>query len=121
MRTEKSRDICINFDEVIKLIGSDNNHLKEFCEAGIISFTDFKKEYKQHLLNQDLKSLHKSGHRIKPVAQLLGLQTIINYYEKDKQILTDDKSDEKLKKSVQKMENRCDKIIDAFKNKKESL
>lgn len=111
----------INFEYVTELLGGEDAHLKEFCEAGIGSFTKFRDEYRAYLLNRDLESLRKTGHRIRPVAQMLSVEEINEEYERSKQLLANGASDKKLQNSVHTVEAICNEIIAEFREKIKNL
>ncbi len=111
----------VDFDDVTALLGGDDKHLKDFCEAGILSFTKFKDEYRQYLLNRKLENLRKTGHRMKPVAQILSINEILDEYENAKGLIQNEESVAKLKESVRITEAICNQIIKEFKEKIKSL
>lgn len=119
--TKDSHKIYINFDEVKELLGGEKDHLKRFCEAGILSFIRFKDEYSNYLINRELDNLQETGHRIKPVGQLLSVEEINNEYERAKQLLINEKDDLALKKSVEKIEKISNEIISQFEDKIKTL
>ncbi|HLR76594.1 MAG TPA: hypothetical protein VK106_02970 [Balneolaceae bacterium] len=106
----------VNLSNIVELYDHDEELLNEFYETAIESFSKFKKEFRDHLLQRDLNNLRRVGHRIKPVAQTLGVEVVNVEYKKAKKYLKQEVSDEMLKKSVHNMESICDKIINEFKN-----
>ena len=81
-----------------------------FCEAAVSSFTEYGVHYKLYLLDRDEQNLRKAGHKIKPVAQMLGLNNLLEEYENAKILLQTDSSDEFLKDSVNRVESTLELV-----------
>lgn len=94
--------------EVIKnLLYGDEDYLDEFVQVSIVSFTEFKDNFNKHLSNRDLASLRATGHKVKPVAQMMNLDELLELYEKSKLVIQEDMSDEELEKVQKKMDAYC--------------
>lgn len=93
------------------MLYGEEKFIKEFSEAAITSFSEFREHYYKFLLNRDETNFRKAGHKIKPVAQMLGLDLIVEEYEYAKTLIWDDKPDEDLKKSADKMQDICSTVI----------
>lgn len=106
-----------NFKEIDEMLDGDPEAMKEFYEAAIISFSDFCNDYKTCMNNRDFEELRKVGHRIRPAAQMLGLDLVNKKYEDAKQLLQNDASDEELKTAVDEVDTLCSKIVENFKDK----
>lgn len=107
----------VDFSSVHEMLYGEEKFIGEFSEAAIQSFSEFQKSYKEHLLARDETNFRKAGHKIKPVAQMLGLDQILKEYEYAKTLLWDDKSDEALRDSVQKIDEICAKVLQELKAK----
>lgn len=102
----------INPDKIRELLFGDATYVTEFCEAGIISFEEFINNFEKHLLDRNMEDLRKAGHKIKPGAQMMGADEVVEEYEKAK-ILLDDEADQKeLQEAVDKMKDICFTIKD---------
>lgn len=101
----------IDFSVVEEMLYGKEKFINEFSKAAISSFTDFKDQYKEFLLVRDETNFRKAGHKIKPVTQMLGLDLIIEEYEHAKTLIWDEKPDEELQKSADKVEDICDRVI----------
>jgi len=102
----------ISEKEISELLFNESEHVIEFCEAGVISFTEFRDNFSRHLLSRNLEELRKAGHKIKPGAQLMGADIVIDNYEEVRDKLdAGEASDEYVRKSVNQMNELCSAII----------
>lgn len=108
MDNEKS---LVDLSTLKEMLYGEETYIKEFTDAAVISFSEFKEHYSTYLLQRDEVSFRKAGHKIKPVAQMLGLDLIIEEYENAKTLLWDEKSDDDLVTSSKMMEGICDRVI----------
>lgn len=76
----------IDFTSLNEMLYGDEKYIKEFAEAAIISFTEFKTNYSLFLQKRDEENFRRAGHKIKPVAQMLGLNSIVDEYENAKKL-----------------------------------
>ena len=106
-----SKKPLIDFSEISKMLYGDEKFIKEFSEAAVISFSEFQENYIQFLLQRDEENFRKAGHKIKPVAQMLNLDQILKEYEHGKTLLWEEKMDEELKASAQRIETICNEVI----------
>tara|TARA_R100001143_G_C3358405_1_gene134005 strand:- start:1210 stop:1560 length:351 start_codon:yes stop_codon:yes gene_type:complete len=103
--------------EVIKnLLYGDDDYLDEFVQVSIISFTEFKENFDKHLSNRDLASLRTTGHKVKPVAQMMNLHGLLELYEKSKLVIQDNLSDEELNTVLEKMDAYCEILLKELEN-----
>ncbi len=93
------------------MLYGDEQYIKEFAEAAITSFQEFKRDFTHYLLERDEESLRKAGHKIKPVAQMLGIQEILDEYEHSKTLLWENKPDADLTKSSEKMNSLLSRVL----------
>jgi len=109
MTTEKEP---IDFQIIREMLYHDEAYVKEFCDASVTSFSEFKENFRNNLMDEDLETLRRTGHKIKPVAKMLKLDPLLSIYEKSK-LLLDDGADPVTKKQyVQEMDDYCQKILD---------
>lgn len=101
----------IDFSSLNDMLYGDDAYIKEFAEAAVISFSEFQSNYSKYLSARDETNLRRAGHKIKPVAQMLGLQLLIDEYEVGKSVLWEEKSDEELNQSIKKVDEICSKIL----------
>ena len=97
------------------MLYGDEKYIKEFAEAAIGSFTEFKQDYSRHLLSRDETSFRKAGHKIKPVAQMLEINGLVEEYEYAKTLLWENKSDDELHASSVKMTGILDQVLNELK------
>lgn len=103
--------------EVIKsLLYGDEDYLDEFVEVSIISFSEFKENFDKHLSNRDLVSLRTTGHKVKPVAQMMNLNELLELYEKSKLVIQDNMSDDELNDVLKKMDVYCKLLLKELGN-----
>lgn len=93
------------------MLYGEDKFIKEFSIAAASSFSEFKEGYKTHLLARDETNFRRAGHKIKPVAQMLGLNQIVDEYQHAKTLLWDEKPDEELLQSVEKIQKICSEVI----------
>lgn len=101
----------IDFSAVHEMLYGEEKFIMEFSEAAIQSFSEFQKSYKEYLLARDETNFRKAGHKIKPVAQMLGLDQILEEYEQAKTLIWDEKPDKDLNTSVKKIDEICTKVL----------
>lgn len=98
-----------------EMLYDDDNYVKEFAQASIQSFSEFKVSFKHSLLGRDLDELRRAGHKIKPVAMMLKLDPVIEMYETSKTYLAENKSTEELANLADSMDSYCDQLLIEFK------
>lgn len=102
----------IDIQLIRDMLYNDESYVDEFCEASLISFQEFKDNFRQNLMEEDLENLRRTGHKIKPVAKMLKLDPILEIYEKSKEMLING-ADQKLKEQYARyMDTYCQKILD---------
>ena len=104
-------DKLVDFSSLIEMLYGEKKYIKEFAEAAVISFNEFQKNYCSFLADRDEINFRKAGHKIKPVAQMLGLQLIIDEYEFAKTLIWDKKPDADLNTSIEKMNGICNQVL----------
>ena len=102
----------IDVDLIAKLVYNEEKYIKEFAGASLESFSEFKEDYSRYLLDRDETKFRKAGHKIKPIAQMLEIDAIIDEYEYAKTLLWEEKEQSKLEKSASKITNICNTIIE---------
>lgn len=100
------------------MLYGEEKYVREFADAAIISFKEFSENYQNFLIDRDEINFRKAGHKIKPVAQMLGLDQILDEYEHAKTLLWDKKPDAELKASADKINKICTAVIKELNEKK---
>ena len=100
----------ISPQKITEMLFDDPAYVAEFCEAGIVSFNEFIESFQSTVMDRNMEELRKAGHKIKPGAQMMGADEVIEEYEHAKTLLEEDASAEELSKSVEKMQNICSTI-----------
>lgn len=100
----------IDPEKITDILFNDGEFVVEFCEAGATSFAEFIENYCTHLLDRNMEDLRKAGHKIKPGAQMMGANEVVEEYEKAKSLLRAEADREKLEQSVKKMKEICSTI-----------
>ena len=106
----------VDFSSLNEMLYGDDSYIKEFAEAAITSFTEFNTNYSQHLLSRDEENFRKAGHKIKPVAQMLGLQQVVDEYEHGKTLIWEERPNAELETSVKKIESICSQVLIELQN-----
>jgi hypothetical protein len=112
--TKNQKQALINIDKIYEMLFNEQKYVVEFAEASIQSFNEFSQHYTSFLLNRDMESLRKAGHKIKPVAQMLDLEIILEEYEKAKVMLIEEKPQKELETSVELIRDICDSAVAEF-------
>lgn len=108
--------LYIDIEKIRKLLYDDPDFIKEFTEAATESFEEFIDRYETHLLNREEKEFRKAGHKIKPVALMIGVDEVVNEYEQAKRLLLNGEEDEKLRDSVNRTKKITDQVIQELHN-----
>lgn len=100
----------IDPDKIAGILFDDPKYVADFCKAGITSLDEFIEGFRTHLMDRNMEDLRKAGHKIKPGAQMMGADEVIEEYEIAKDLLKNDADAEKLARLVDKMQEMCNKI-----------
>jgi len=101
----------IDFSALNEMLYGDDKYIKEFAEAAVISFSEFNTNYAKYLAARDEENFRRAGHKIKPVAQMLGLEQLIDEYENGKTLIWEEKPENELLKSIKKIEGISSQIL----------
>ena len=101
----------VDFSTLKEMLYGETKYMQEFADAAVTSFNEFQENYSKFLLIRDEVNFRKAGHKIKPVAQMLGLELILEEYEHAKTLIWDEKPDPYLKSSVDKMDGICKRVL----------
>lgn len=101
----------IDFQIIRDMLYNDDAYVKEFCDASVISFSEFKSNFRKNLMEEDLEGLRRTGHKIKPVAKMLKLDPLLSIYEKSKLLLMEDGEPELIEKYAKEMDDYCEEIL----------
>ncbi len=104
----------VDFDLIREMLYDEDAYVKEFSEASIQSFTEFRDQFKINLDENNLDGLRKAGHKIKPIAQMLHLNKLLELYEEGKSVLIENKSDSKKSKLIAQVDDYCAKLVLEF-------
>ena len=94
------------------LLYGDEDYLDEFVKVSIISFTEFKEKFEANLTDRDLKALRTTGHKVKPVAQMMNLYGLLELYEMAKSSINENKADNELKELQKNMNMYCTFLLE---------
>lgn len=106
----------VNFTALNEMLYGDDRYIKEFAEAAILSFSEFNTHYAQYLAKRDEENFRKAGHKIKPVAQMLGLDQIVDEYERGKNLIWEDQPDKELTNSINTIDTICSQVLLELEN-----
>lgn len=95
--------LYIDIDKIRKLLYDDAGFIKEFTDAASDSFRQFAERYEQYLLERNETEFRKAGHKIKPVALMIGVEEVVEEYEHAKELLHSQESEKKLQESADKI------------------
>lgn len=100
----------LKVSKIKEMLFNESQYIAEFCEAGIISLSEFNTNFGRHLPNRDMDKLRAAGHKIKPGAQMMGADIVVEEYEKAKQLLLNDADDQELQAAADTMDKICSAI-----------
>lgn len=112
-----NRKNLVDFSSLSDILYGEEKYIQEFAEAAVISFVEFSENYQKFLVARDETNFRKAGHKIKPVAQMLGLNQILEEYEHAKSLLWDEAPDAELQTSADKIQRICTDVISELKEK----
>ncbi len=98
------------------MLYGEASYIKEFAEAALTSFKEFQDNYSLFLKDRDEVNFRKAGHKIKPVAQMLGLGLIIEEYEHGKVLIWEERSDSEINDSCKKMDDICTRVLEELRD-----
>jgi HPt (histidine-containing phosphotransfer) domain-containing protein len=101
----------IDFQIIRDMLYDDDAYVKEFCDASVISFSEFKSNFRKNVMDNDLETLRRTGHKIKPVAKMLKLDPLLEIYEKSKLLLMEGGDPELQEKYAHEMDEYCEEIL----------
>ena len=93
------------------MLYNDDAYVKEFCDASVISFSEFKSNFRRNLMEEDLETLRRTGHKIKPVAKMLKLDPLLEIYEKSKLMLMEGGEPGQKEQYAKEMDEYCEEIL----------
>lgn len=97
----------IDPDKISNMLFDDPEYVVEFCEAGVSSFKEFSENFQTHLKDRNMEDLRKAGHKIKPGAQMMGADVVVEKYEDAKELLRNQADDHELSEAADKMNKIC--------------
>ncbi len=109
---QSQNTLYIDIDKIRKLLYDDSGFIKEFTHAASDSFRQFAERYEEHLLDRNETEFRKAGHKIKPVALMIGVTEVVEEYENAKKLLHSKAPDEKLQESANKINCITSDVID---------
>ena len=114
MQTQNT--LYIDIEKIRKLLYDDADFIKEFTDAASDSYRQFAERYEKYLLKRDETEFRKAGHKIKPVALMIGVNEVVEEYEYAKELLHNDVPDKKLQESADKIKCITSDVIDELQN-----
>jgi len=112
---KRQEDKMIKIETIRELLMGQDSYIGEFAEASISSFEEFSKDFSKHMISNDMEKLRRAGHKIRPVAQMLNIDQVIDEYERGKRFLENQPNPQEIEQSIQKMNDLCNRIIGEFK------
>jgi|SRR6056297_78398 len=109
-----NQENLVDVQVIRDMLYDDDSYVKEFSNASIQSFGEFKKHFKESLLAREMDELRRAGHKIKPVAMMLNLEQLLEMYELSKTYLEENRSTEELANLSKNMDAYCEKVIAEF-------
>lgn len=106
----------IDPEKIADLLYGDSKYVVEFCEAAVSSFDEFVNNFHKHLIERNMEDLRKAGHKIKPGAQMMGADEVVEEYEHAKELLENQARQEELEALADKMHGICSTIQDELTN-----
>lgn len=111
----------ITKEKIRSLLMDQDDFIAEFAEASIDSFGEFQQELRQHLPDRNMEAFRRAGHKIKPVAQMLEQERLLEAYETAKIRLDSDEPPDVIQDSVETLSAQCEEIQEQFRSILSSL
>ncbi|WP_249066764.1 taurine dioxygenase [Halalkalibaculum roseum] len=111
--------LYIDIEKIRNLLYDDAGFIKEFTDAASDSFSQFAERYEKYLLERNETEFRKAGHKIKPVALMIGVNEVVEEYEHAKKLLHNNEPDRKLRKSAEKIRNITEHVISELQDLQE--
>lgn len=115
MEKETTQDYSfkyVDYDKIDDMLYGDKEYIYEFSEAAIQSFEEFSNHYAKYILEKDETSFRKAGHKIKPIAQMIGISIIVDEYEHGKELIQDGAKEEDLSISAKKIKQIINQVVE---------
>lgn len=109
------QDPLVDRQIIVDLLYGDEEYVKEFAKASIDSYSEFKENFKLSLRARNMEKLRKTGHKVKPVAQMMKLDRLLEMYEKSKILLEEEASDQEINNLIDQMNKYCNKLLKELK------
>lgn len=103
--------LYIDIEKIRNLLYDDAGFIKEFSDAASDSFRQFAERYENYLLQRNETEFRKAGHKIKPVALMIGVDEVVEEYEHAKELLHNNEPDKELRKSAEKVRRITEHVI----------
>ncbi|MDX1587199.1 MAG: taurine dioxygenase [Balneolaceae bacterium] len=103
--------LYIDNKKIRKLLYDDAGFIEEFTDAASDSFRQFAERYERYLLERDETEFRKAGHKIKPVALMIGVNEVVEEYEHAKKLLHNNEPDRKLQESANRVKEITQDVI----------
>jgi len=104
----------VDFDLIKEMLYNEDAYVKEFSEASIQSFTEFRDHFRINIENNNLDGLRRAGHKIRPVAQMLHLNHLLELYEEGKSALIENQTDSEKADLTEQVDEYCSKLVMEF-------
>lgn len=112
------KEPLVNRKMIADLLFGDEEYVDPFIDASVESFTEFRDHFGQSMRLKNIENLKSAGHKIKPVAQIMKLDPIIEMYENSKLLLANNATDLDITMAIDAMQNYCDELIEDLKSLK---
>lgn len=109
--TEGKKERIVDLSTLSDMLYGEAKYMKDFAEAGVESFSEFRDNYSKHLLQRNETEFRKAGHKIKPVALMLKVDQIVEEYEHAKTLIWEEKPQPDLEASSEKVTTLCNQVI----------
>jgi hypothetical protein len=106
------KEPLVSRSAIAELLFGDEDYVDQFIDASLESFTEFRDNFKQSMRNRNLEDLKKAGHKIKPAAQIMKLDPIVEKYENSKILLEDNAEDLDIAIAIDDMMNYCNNLLE---------
>ncbi|MCC5914801.1 MAG: Hpt domain-containing protein [Balneolaceae bacterium] len=97
-----------------EMLYNDENYVKEFANASLQSFSEFKEGFNKSVNQRELDDLRRAGHKIKPVATMLHLDPLLEMYETSKTLLEENAEQKELQEITSEMDAYCSQVLSEF-------
>lgn len=104
-------DKILDLSVIEEMLYGQKDYIVEFAEAAIDSFSEFNHDFGKYLNARDFDGFQKTGHKIKPVLEILKIELLLDKYNYGKEIISEEKPQKISDKLIEEVSKMTTQII----------